>query len=313
MGEKEEKEKKGDGEKKVDGEKKKEKEEKPTAVEVKLDLHCEGCAHKVKKLVRGLQGVESVSADPATGMLKVTGKVDPWQLKELLEAKTKKKVEFISPKDPPKKPKDEDKKKNKDEDGKDKEPKKEEAKPKPPEVISVVLSIRLHCDGCVHRTKKNIYKIKGVEEVTVDAAKNLVTVKGTMNAKTLPDALKEKIKRSFEIVPPKKEEGGGEKKEEKKGGEKEKAGGEKKEEEKQGDEKEKKDEEKKQEATASPPPPPPAAASTTATTMATTVIEANRTDNYSPYGGYPGYGYRVEMVHAPQMFSDENPNACSIM
>ncbi|KAG6501804.1 hypothetical protein ZIOFF_041688 [Zingiber officinale] len=240
-------------------------------------------------------GVESVSADPATGRLKVTGKVDPWQLKELLEAKTKKKPQnnqrifnhfvltcrhsFHQP-----------------------------------EVISVVLSIRLHCDGCVHRIKKNIYKIKGVEEVTVDAAKNLVTVKGTMNAKTLPDALKEKIKRNFEIVPPKKEEGGGEKKEEKKGGEKEKAGGEKKEEEKQGDEKEKKDEKKKQEATASlPPPPPAAAASTTATTMATTVIEANRTDNYSPYGGYPGYGYRIEMVHAPQMFSDENPNACSIM
>ncbi|XP_074588429.1 heavy metal-associated isoprenylated plant protein 3-like [Curcuma longa] len=304
MGEKEEKEKKGNGEKKSDGEK---KEEGPTVVEVKLDLHCEGCAHKVKKLVRGLPGVESVNADLATNRLKVTGKVDPWQLKELLEAKTKKKVEFISPKDPPKKSKDEDNKKNKAEDGKDKEPKKEDAKPKPPEVTTVVLKIRLHCDGCIQRIKRRISKIKGVEEVTVDAANDLVTVKGTMDVKTLPDVLKEKIKRSVEIVPSKKEEGGGEKKEEeKKSGPKDKA---KKEEEKGGDKKEK-DEGKKQEAMAAPPPAAQAAA---AATMTTAVAEANRMDYYPPSYPYAGYGYRIEMVHAPQMFSDENPNACSIM
>ncbi|KAG6521294.1 hypothetical protein ZIOFF_018409 [Zingiber officinale] len=215
--EKEEKEKKGNGgEKKSDGEKK--KEEGQTVVEVKFDLHCEGCAHK------GLSpdaGVESVNADPATNRLKVTGKVDPWQLKELLEAKTKKKVEFISPKDPPKKSKEEDKK-NKAEDGKDKEPKKEEAKPKPPEATTVVLKIRLHCDGCIHRIKKHIYKIKVA-------------------------AL------------------------------------------------------------------PPAAQAAAAQAMMTAVAEANRMDYYAPHPYAGGYGYRIEMVHAPQMFSDENPNACCIM
>lgn len=136
----------------------------------------------------------------------------------------------------------------------------------------------------------------------MDAANDLVTVKGTMNVKTLPDVLKEKIKRSVEIVPSKKEE--------EKKGPKDKSGSEKKEEGKKGgDKKEKEKEEgKKQEAVAAPPPAAAAASMTTAA-----VAEANRMDYYAPYPYAAGYGYRVEMVHAPQMFSDENPNACTIM
>jgi hypothetical protein len=29
--------------------------------------------------------------------------------------------------------------------------------------------------------------------------------------------------------------------------------------------------------------------------------------------GYPPYPYRFDMAPAPQLFSDENPNACSVM
>ncbi|CAL9757864.1 unnamed protein product [Musa acuminata subsp. burmannicoides] len=297
----EEKKKKGDGEKK--------KDKGPTPVEVKLDMHCEGCALKVRKLVKGLEGVEGVSVDAAHNKLKVVGKVDPWKLKEFLEVKTKKKVDFIFPKDPPKKAKDHggDAKKNKDADDKGKDAKKssDDKKPKPPAVSTVVLKIRLHCDGCIQRIKRRIHKIKGVEEVTVDAAKDLVTVKGTMDVKNLAAVLKDKLRRAVEIVPPKKDDGGGEKKEKEKGGD---GGGEKKE--KGGETGEKKKaggggEEKKDDGKA-------AAAAATATTT-TTTTEANKMEYYAPYPAYSGYGYRMEMVHAPQMFSDENPNACSIM
>ncbi|XP_064962295.1 heavy metal-associated isoprenylated plant protein 3-like isoform X1 [Musa acuminata AAA Group] len=339
----EEKKKKGDGEKKGDDEKKekggggeKKKEEGPTPVEVKLDMHCEGCALKVRKLVKGLEGVEGVSVDAAHNKLKVVGKVDPWKLKEFLEVKTKKKVDFISPKDPPKKAKDDggDAKKNKDADDKGKDAKKssDDKKPKPvsnpsihhlnikfdqtflaltskihqPAVSTVVLKIRLHCDGCIQRIKRRIHKIKGVEEVTVDAAKDLVMVKGTMDVKNLAAMLKDKLRRAVEIVPPKKDDGGGEKKEKEKGGD---GGGEKKEKggETGGEKKEKAGgggEEKKDDGKAA------AAATATATT---TTTEANKMEYYAPYPAYSGYGYRIEMVHAPQMFSDENPNACSIM
>ncbi|CAL9756980.1 unnamed protein product [Musa acuminata subsp. burmannicoides] len=302
----EEKEKKGDVEKKGGGEKKEEEE----AVEVKLDMHCEGCALKVRKAVKGFEGVKAVVVDAANNKLKAIGKVDPWKLKEFLEAKTHKMVDIISPKDPPKKSKDDDKKKD---EGQKKSS--DDKKPKPSAVSTAVLKIRLHCDGCIRRIKRNIYKIKGVEEVTVDAAKDLVTVKGTMDVKSLVTVLKERLKRGVEILPAKKDEGGGGevKKEKAAGGggeKKEKAGdggeekkekggdskGEKKE--KGGDgsgDKEEKKEVGKKETT-------------------TTVVEANKMDYYGPpFGGYGGYGYRVELIHPPQFFSDENPNACSIM
>ncbi|RRT75680.1 hypothetical protein B296_00028281 [Ensete ventricosum] len=152
-----EKEKKGDREKKKRGGTVEE------VVEVKLDMHCKGCAQKVRKAVKRLEGnntlsiplpffpqsreedsqftstfhrvpagMEAVSVDPANNRLKAIGKVDPWKLKEFLEAKTKKKVDFISPKDPPKKPKGDEMKK-KDEDAKDRDQKNssDDKKPKP--------------------------------------------------------------------------------------------------------------------------------------------------------------------------------------
>ncbi|URD98966.1 Heavy-metal-associated domain-containing protein [Musa troglodytarum] len=282
----EEKEKKGDVEKKGGGEKKEEE-----AVEVKLDMHCEGCALKVRKAVKGFEGVEAVVVDAANKKLKAIGKVDPWKLKEFLEAKTHKMVDIISPKDPPKKPKDDDKKKDEDQ-----KKSSDDKKPKPGAVSTAVLKIRLHCDGCIRRIKRNIYKIKGVEEVSVDAAKDLVTVKGTMDVKFLATVLKERLKRGVEIVPAKKDDGGGGEEKKEKGGD---SKGEKKE--KGGDGSGEK-EEKKQ-----------VGLKETATTTTTTTVEANKMDYYGPFGGYGGYGYRVEMVQPPQIFSDENPNACSIM
>ncbi|WOK93335.1 heavy metal-associated isoprenylated plant protein 3-like [Canna indica] len=100
--------------------------------------------------------IESVDAIPKLqGSTYQYGKM---KLKEFLEAKTKKKVEFISPKDPPKKPKDDSgNAKKKDEPKKDKE----KEKTKLPAVSTVALKIRLHCDSRIQRIKQNIYKIKG--------------------------------------------------------------------------------------------------------------------------------------------------------
>ncbi|KAM0068670.1 putative heavy metal-associated isoprenylated plant protein/5/6 [Helianthus debilis subsp. tardiflorus] len=200
----------------------------PVTVVLKLDLHCEGCAKKIKKSISQFEGVESVRADTAGNKLTVTGKVDPTRVKERVEFKTKKKVDILSPQ--PKKDGAEEKKKDtppekKADDKKDEEKKAE--KPKEPQSSSVVLKIPLHCDGCIHKIKRTISKIDGVESVMPDAGKDLVTVKGTMNVKELVPQLKEKFKRKVDIVPPKKEEKGGENKNEKK--EKEGGGGEKKE------------------------------------------------------------------------------------
>ncbi|KAM4078481.1 hypothetical protein ACJW30_09G040600 [Castanea mollissima] len=64
----------------------------------KIDLHCEGCAKKVKKAVRDFDGVEEVKTDCGANKLTVKGtNVDPTAIREKLEEKIEKKVELISP------------------------------------------------------------------------------------------------------------------------------------------------------------------------------------------------------------------------
>lgn len=173
--------------------------------------------------------------------------------------------------------------------------------------------------------------------MNIEGEKDLVTVKGTMEVKEMVPYLNEKLKRNVEVVPPKKEDDkkdkeGGEKKGNKQGG----SGGDKKE--GGGGDGAKKAEEgganavevNKMEHGYGYPPPPmywydPGQSSTSY------AVEVNPQGTGYPNQGYPyGYGehhgyenqgYPVEpppyYLHPhyppPQMFSDENPNACSIM
>ncbi|MQM08615.1 hypothetical protein Taro_041473 [Colocasia esculenta] len=210
------------GEKKKDKGGEKKKDDGPITVVLKVDMHCEGCARKVKHSVKGFEGVEAVAADCANNKLTVVGKVDPWKLRERIESKTHKQVVLVSPTNLPKK----DVAAVKEETKKADEKKTEEKKPKEPPASTVVLKIRLHCEGCIYRIRRTITKIKGVEAVSVDPKEDLVIVKGTMDVKTLPDYLKDRLKRSVAVVTPKKDDGGGTKKEKgEKGGEKKKGGG----------------------------------------------------------------------------------------
>ncbi|KAI3822524.1 hypothetical protein L1987_10115 [Smallanthus sonchifolius] len=190
----------------VDADNTKKVDEEPITVVLKLDLHCAGCAKKVKKSVQYIEGVETVKADSVSNKVTVTGKVDPVHIKERVEFKTKKTVEIIYPK-----PKKDDGDVKKD-DEKPPEAKSNNQKPKEPQSTTVVLKIPLHCDGCSQKIKRIISKIDGVESVKPDANKNLVTVKGTMSMKELIPYLKDKLKRNVDIVHPKKEDDkGGEK------------------------------------------------------------------------------------------------------
>lgn len=116
-----------------------------------------------------------------------------------------------------------------------------------------------------------------------------------MDVKSVREVLEKKMKRVVEIVPPKKSDG-------------------------KDDSKEKENAEKKMEAVGDgvtgkaaefnrmimmPMPMP----------MPTAAHPGYGYGNgygYNTGQGYPSY-YPVHNVHAPQMFSDENPNACSVM
>ncbi|KAI4310417.1 hypothetical protein MLD38_035397 [Melastoma candidum] len=177
-----------------------------TAV-LQMDMHCEGCAKRVKRSVRNFDGVEDVQADVASGKLTVVGKIDPSKIRQKLQDKLNKKVDLISPQ--PAKKEDgggNDKKSNDKTDNKAEEKKPEDKKP---QEKTVVLKVRLHCEGCIRKIKKIILKFKGVNAVNFDRPKDHVMATGTMDVDDLVPYLKEKLKRNVEVVPPKKEEGGG--------------------------------------------------------------------------------------------------------
>ncbi|XP_059296594.1 heavy metal-associated isoprenylated plant protein 6-like [Lycium ferocissimum] len=326
MGEKKEETKVLGAEKKNEGGEK-------NAIILKLDLHCEGCAKKVRRFIRHTHGVENVKSDCESGKLTVKGDVDPTWLRERVEIKTKKTVELIS--SPPKK--DGGDKKSSDKAEKKTEDKKaDEKKPKEAQVISTVvaLRIRVHCDGCAHKIKRVIKKIKGVQEVTIESEKDLVMVKGTMDIMKLTPYLTDKLKQNVEVVSSKNDNGGGEKK----GKE---GGNDKKEKESGGDKKEK----------GGSGGGEGGSKNVDAKEGKTEMINKmeyygyNANTHYAmpmqhqshmnqDYGatmydhGYGHTGYVVEYGHqpqyvpppppptyfnAPQMFSDENPNGCFIM
>ncbi|KEH39395.1 heavy metal-associated isoprenylated plant protein 3 [Medicago truncatula] len=276
-------------------------ETKPTNVILKVDMHCEGCSSKIVKFIQGFEGFEKLDIGNG-GKLTVTGTVDAGKLRDNLTIKTKKKVDFISP--VPKKDKE-----NKSEN--ENKNKQEDKKPKEPPVTTAVLKLELHCQGCTEKIRKTVLKTKGVQHVTIDKEKEIVTVKGTMDMKVLVEKLKKRFKRKVEVVPAKKEKekekekenekvkekgenDGGNKKNNQKGGEGGGGGGKKKGEGNGGENIAKKE--------------------------VLTQPSYGYGNGYG-YGGFfgfdEGYNYgQVQMMHmqeAPQMFSDENPNACSVM
>ncbi|CDP07052.1 unnamed protein product [Coffea canephora] len=271
------------------------------AVVLKIDLHCDGCVTKIVKCIRGFEGVEAVKVDSGSGKITVSGKVDPLKLREKLEDKTHKKVELLSPvpkKDKAKNDDAGDGKEEKKKDSKEKKPKdnsknkKDEKNSKELPVTTAVLKVPLHCQGCIERIHKIVSKTKGYQEMKVDRQKDLVTVKGAMDMKDVVENLKKHLKRDVEIVPAKKEDkkeksGGG-------GGEGKPAGGE-------GGGGEQMEGSKKQLQQQQQIPNGPL---------------GYDYPSSSPfvYGGpaYMGDPYQFQ-YHAPQLFSDENPNACSVM
>ncbi|MED6200402.1 hypothetical protein PIB30_084677 [Stylosanthes scabra] len=249
---------------------------------------------KALKLNVVVNGVESAKKESGVGKLIV----EPSKLREKLKLtnKNNKNVDLNSLCPKPNKNKDNNKK-----------PKEKEAP-----VTTVVLKVALHCQGCIERIQNTIFKTKGVQDVAIDKEKQTVTVKGTMEAKALVGSLTRRLKRKVEVVPPKKDNKDADKAKEK-GKDKEKEGvvATGKNNKKKGggggsrgnggevvgdggDDKEGK------------------------------LKENNKVSPalMMPYDGGYGYGYGYDynygaflmgQVHAPQIFSDENPNACSIL
>ncbi|KAK7358664.1 hypothetical protein VNO77_00602 [Canavalia gladiata] len=272
----------------------KEEESAPPEIVLKVFMHCEGCARKVRRSLKGFPGVDDVITDCKSHKVVVKGeKADPLKVLERVQRKSHRQVELLSP--IPKPPVEEEKKPE------EKEKPKPEEKKEEPQVITVVLKVHMHCEACAQEIKRRIERMKGVESAEPDLKNSQVSVKGVFESGKLVEYVYKRTGKQAVIVKQeaeKKEEEAKEGKEEKKAeeGEKDEKGsgeGEEKKEKKEGEGDGKGGETVGEE---------------------TKVVELKKNEYYynPPRYGMEFYAYPGPQ-YPPQIFSDENPNACSVM
>ncbi|KAE8717446.1 palmitoyl-acyl carrier protein thioesterase [Hibiscus syriacus] len=317
--EKEMEEKKADEGKKVEEEKKGEESPVvPQEIVLKVYMHCEGCARKVRRCLKGFQGVEDVMTDCKSNKVVVKGdKADPLKVLERLQRKSHRKVELLSP--IPKPPASTEESKAEDKEKSQPEEKKEEP---PAAVVTVVLKVYMHCEACAQGIKKRIQRMKGVESAEPDLKSSEVTVKGVFEPPKLVEYVYKRTGKKAVLVKqeaetPKtegeekdKDDSKDEKKNEESDGDKDRkeaAGGQEednsnkdKKQEGGGDSKEAKDNAAVTDAA-------PAEEGATEETKVALEVKKNEYYHYPPMYATELYAY------PPQIFSDENPNACSVM
>ncbi|XP_042379857.1 heavy metal-associated isoprenylated plant protein 7-like [Zingiber officinale] len=312
-------------------------------VVMRVYMDCAGCARKVRQSLRGFPGVEEVVVNSWTHRVVVKGRKaaeDPLKVVARVQKKSGKKVDLLSPLPTPPTPPE-----KKEEDQK---PIGEEMQP---QVIVAVLRVYMHCEACAQEIKKRILRMKGVRSTEPNLKASEVTVKGVFHPEILAAYVLKRTGKHATVVkqepeekpvedpekskakePPPPTAAGDDAKDEKNPEGREQVDkededcgsrneGEQSEKKADGDadtkEKEKKTDPKKEEnkveevvvvdigATSTPPPPP--SADGEGAGGARKILIKN--ENYYYYPKYPAEFY----AYPPQIFSDENPNACVVM
>lgn len=153
------------------------------------------------------------------------------------------------------------------------------------EPVTVELNVTMHCEACAEQLKGKILKMRGVQTVVTELSTGKVIVTGTMDANNLVDYVYRRTKKQAKIVPQPEPEPEPENK-----GEKPEAEEAKPEEKKEEDNKDESKEENE-------------------------FDEDEAMMKRMMYYNYYQPLYVVEherMAPPPQLFSDENPNACCI-
>lgn len=271
----------------------------PEEIILRVFMHCEGCARKVKRSLKGFDGVEDVTTDCRTHKVVIKGKKaaeDPLKVAERVQKKSGRKVELLIPLPSPK----------------TEIVEKNEEKPKPEKeaqpVTSVILNVHMHCEACAQEIKKRILRMKGVQAADPDLKSSQVLVKGIIDPAKLVDYVYKRTGKHAFIVksePVEKKPDSDatvvvdEKSKSATASDGTKADDQKKAEEEKvkdggvdnGDDKEK-----------------DGGSSEDVAVSSGKVLELKKNEFYH----YPRYASEFHS-YAPQLFSDENPNACSVM
>ncbi|KAF5743424.1 hypothetical protein HS088_TW08G00005 [Tripterygium wilfordii] len=279
-----------------------------------VDLHCVGCAKKIERSIINIRGVEGVVVDMAQNQVTIKGIVEPQAICAKIMKKIKRRAKVLSPLPAA------------------------EGEPLPQLVASQVcepttveLDVNMHCEACSQQLKTKILKMRGVQTVATELSSGRVTVTGTMDANKLVDYVYRRTKKQAKILPqpedqekppaaaasaPAPEEKEEEKKEENNDEEKKEEQG------KPPEQKEEKETNMKEQG--------PEGEQNNNNNIIQ--IEANKqlqeelVDNLSFHEeennntkrsasmmyGYYNYQVMERIPPPPQLFSDENPNACCI-
>ncbi|XP_058206308.1 heavy metal-associated isoprenylated plant protein 9 isoform X2 [Rhododendron vialii] len=268
-------------------EEKKEEPKPPSPFVLFVDLHCLGCAKKIERSILNIKGVEGVEIDMSQNQVTIKGVVEPQAVCAKIMKKTKRRARVLSPLP-----------------ASEGEPLPEVVNSQVSGLTTVELNVNMHCEACAEQLKRKILKMGGVTSATTELSSMKVTVTGTMDADKLVEYVYRRTKKQAKIVPQTEPEP---KPEEKKEAEK--------------PAEEPKPEEKKEEGEGGEKPP------------GEEKKEGGAGENENKAAGdeqnimnvVPGdeqamqrmmYYYQplyvMERIPPPQLFSDENPNACCI-
>ncbi|KAL8095613.1 heavy metal-associated isoprenylated plant protein 9 [Apium graveolens] len=275
-------------------EEKKEEPKPPSPFVLFVDLHCVGCAKKIEKTIMRMKGVEGVVIDMSQNQVTIKGLVEPQAICTKIMKKTKRRAKVLSPLP-----------------AAEGEPMPEVVASEVSESSTVELNVNMHCEACALQLKKKILKMRGVRTVETELSSGKVTVTGTMDGEKLVDYVYRRTRKQAKIVPqpepekPAEEPAKPEEEKPQAAEEKKEAGG-------GGEEKKEGDA-----ANAAAPPDDEKKEGGDAEGKMEEMVMINTindeqimqrmmyTSHYQPF-------YMIERIPAPQLFSDENPNACVI-
>ncbi|XP_004235034.1 heavy metal-associated isoprenylated plant protein 9-like [Solanum lycopersicum] len=156
----------------------------PSPFVLYVDLHCVGCAKKIERSISKIRGVEGVVIEMAKNTVTIKGVIEPQAVCDRITKKTKRVAKVLSPLPAA------------------------EGEPIPQVVASQVsglttveLNVNMHCEACAEQLKKKILRMKGVRSAETEASTGKVTVTGTMDANKLVDYVYRRTKKQAKIVP----------------------------------------------------------------------------------------------------------------
>nr|XP_043613327.1 heavy metal-associated isoprenylated plant protein 9 [Erigeron canadensis] len=251
-----------------------------------MDLHCVGCAKKIEKSLMRIPGVVGVEFDMVKNHVTIKGVVEPQAVCDKITKKTKRVAKVLSPLP-----------------AAEGEPIPQIVNSEVPGLVTVELNVNMHCEACALQLKRKILRMKGVRTVETEVSSSKVIVTGSMDGEKLVEYVYRRTKKQAKIVPQPEPEPAPEPEPEKPKEEEAKP------EEKPAEEakpEEKPAEEEKKEGDDGPKEEGKKEGGGHVERME--MIDMQRMMYYHQYPPL----YVMERLPPPQMFSDENPNACSI-